>query len=455
MPRTRERKLSLVTRERGLNLTPYALIYGFLTLIALGTVLLWLPISTASSQFSPFIDALFTATSAVCVTGLVVVDTGTYWSYFGQSVILLLIQAGGFGIMTGTTLILIGLGRKVGLQQRAATGETLGQPQLGGLLSLVKRMGIFVLIAEVLGALVFFARFAAQVPILTAARRAVFHAVSAFNNAGFDVFGSFHSMQDYQGDFVVVLGTAVLIISGGISFVTLHNVYAARGPGRVSPDSKIVLTVTAALLLLGWLFTLLTEAFNPATLGNMPPAGKLLASFFHSVTARTAGFSTIDVSTMAPSTLFFTMILMFIGGATGSTAGGIKVNTLGLLVATLWSALRGEPHASVFGRELIEAQIHRAFAILLLSLGAVGLILFCLTLTEEADFLSLLFETVSAFGTVGLTTGITAGLSTAGKLLITAMIFIGRLGPVTLAVSLTQREKPASYRYPREAVRIG
>jgi trk system potassium uptake protein TrkH len=294
-----------------------------------------------------------------------------------------------------------------------------------------------------------------QSPAASAAWHSLFHAVSAFNNAGFDISGGPNSMQEYRGDYTVVLATAVLIIAGGISFVTLNNIYSARRSGRLSLDSKLVLRATAVLLFFGWAVTFLTEFSNPATLGNLPLPEKLLASFFHSVTARTAGFTTLDVSSMASSTLLFTMALMFIGGSTGSTAGGIKVNTAGLLAASLWSALRGQPHPRAFGRELTDVQVHRGFMILLLSLGAIGAVLFLLSLTEDADFLSLLFESVSAFGTVGLTTGITAGLSVPGKLFIAALIFTGRLGPFTLAVALFQREKPSRYRYPQESIRIG
>ncbi len=447
--------LPAIPRPRTGGSSSLILIYGFAGLIACGTILLILPISTKTGQLTSPVDALFTATSAVCVTGLVVVDTADYWSLFGQIVILVLIQAGGFGFMTSATVFLLAFGRRIGLQERLLIRESMGLTQLGGLVKIVKRMAVFTLVAELIGTALFYLYFSAHYSFGTALRVSLFQSISAFNNAGFDLFGSYRSLSDYQGVPLVVLPTAALIFLGGISFLVIFDIAKSRNWRRLSLDSKIVLTTTVALLALGIIVILLTEWNNPDTLGAMSQPQRLLNAFFQSVTARTAGFSTINTANVADYTLFFTMLLMFVGGAPGSTAGGIKVNTLGMLVATIWSTIRGKERAGAFSRQFNTQQIHRALTLVMFSIGLVCLVVFILTVTEEFRFLNLLFETVSAFGTVGLSTGITPDLSMAGRLIITGTMFVGRLGPLTLALSLIQRQLPTAYRYPEEAVRIG
>jgi trk system potassium uptake protein TrkH len=319
----------------------------------------------------------------------------------------------------------------------------------------VRRILVFTLICEAIGAAIFYIRFSLENPTGTAAWKAVFQAVSAFNNAGFDIFGKFRSLLDYQTDTTVILTTAALIILGGISFVVVADMGRMRRFGRLSLDSKIVLVTTLGLLVVGTVVFLLTEYGNADTLGPLSFPYKLLNAFFHSVTPRTAGFASINIGSMATYSQFFTILLMFVGGAAGSTAGGIKVNTFGMLVATIWSTIRGKEHAGAFGREFANQQIHRALALVMLALTLIFIVVFVLTVTEEFGFLNLLFETVSAFGTVGLSTGITPDLSVAGRLIITAVMFIGRLGPLILVLSLTQRQRPSEYRYPQDEVRIG
>jgi len=431
------------------------LIYGFAVVIALGTLLLILPVSSEEGQFTNPVQALFTATSAVCVTGLVVVDTATYWSNFGQAVILVLIQIGGFGFMTSATLFLLILVRRIGLRERLLIGESMGLTRLGGLVRLVRNIALFTIIIEAIGTGLLYIQFSTESSTGTAIWKSLFQSVSAFNNAGFDIFGQFQSMLDYQGNTLVVLVTAGLILMGGISFLVVADLFKVRSLSRLSLDSKLVLSVTMILLTLGMIIILLTEFNDSDTLGAMSWPQKFLNAFFQSVTARTAGFSTIDMANIADYALFFTMILMFIGGASGSTAGGIKVNTFGMLFATIWSSIRGKEYAGAFGREFRTQQIYRALTIVMLSLGLLTIAVFILTITEEFSFLKLLFETVSAFGTVGLSTGITPDLSTAGQLVITATMFIGRLGILALALSLLQRQQPSTYRYPQEVIRIG
>jgi len=440
-------------KSGGISVT--VLIYGFLALIALGTLLLWLPISNVESRFISPIDTLFTSTSSVCVTGLVVVDTGTFWTPFGQAVILLLIQIGGFGFMTSATLLLLLLGRKIGLRERMLIGESIGLRRIGGLVGLIKKMAIFTIVVEVIGAALFYIRLSPGLPVGSAVWRSVFHSVSAFNNAGFDIFGNFQSMTSYSGDVLMVLVTAALILLGGISFIVLRDVYVVKRFKKLALDSKIVIVTSVSLLALGIIVLLITESFNNATLGNVPVAQRILDAFFQSVTPRTAGFTTITIGDMADHALFFTMMLMFIGGASGSTAGGIKVNTFGVLISTLFSSLKWREQVGSFGRAFPARLVYRALAIVMLAIGYMAMAVLILDMTEDFAFIDILFETVSAFSTVGLSTGITPQLSTAGRLIITVTMFVGRLGPLTLALSLVQRNQIPKYRYPDESVRIG
>jgi trk system potassium uptake protein len=431
------------------------LIYSFAAMIALGTVLLILPVSSKTGHFTSVINAFFTATSAVCVTGLTVVDTANHWSIWGQSIILTLIQIGGFGFMTSATLFLLAFGRKIGLKEKILIGESLGIARLGGLVKIVGLMAIFTLGLEIIGTALFYPRFSSGHSVGTSVFISSFQAVSSFNNAGFDLSGDFQSLSKFQNDPLILLVTAGLIILGGISFFVVADFLKNRKISKLSLDSKLVLTTTAWLLVGGTVVILITEYQNQATLGSLSLPLKLLNAFFQSVTARTAGFSTIGMSHLANYALFFLMFLMFIGGASGSTAGGIKVNNFSMLTATIWSTLRGREFPGAFGREFAIQQIQRALAVALLSLGFVFLMVFFLTITEGFRFIDLLFETISAFSTVGLSTGITPDLSFWGRLIIILTMLIGRLGPLTLMLALVQRQKTTDYRYPRETVRIG
>jgi len=458
-PATRRRPwhilLPSLDKPRTVISAPLVIAYGFLALIVLGTILLILPISSKSGQTTSVVDALFSATSAVCVTGLIVVDTGNYWSSFGQGVILALIQIGGFGFMSSATLFLLAFRQRIGLQERVLISESMGLTQLGGLVSIIKKMAVFTLLAEVIGAIIFYIRFSVDNTTGVAIWKSIFHSVSAFNNAGFDIFGNFRSLLDYQGDAMVILVTAILIILGGISFLVVADVVKVRSFHKLTLDSKLVLTATALLLTLGTLVILNAEFSAPDTMGQLSVTQKIINAFFQSVTARTAGFSSISMANVTDYSLFFIMILMFIGGAAGSTAGGIKVNTFAMLSTTIWSTVRGKEHPDAFGREFTTQQILRTMTVVMLAILLVVIVVFLLTVTEEFRFIDLLFETVSAFGTVGLSTGITPSLSTGGKLIITATMFAGRLGPLTLILALIQGQKPAGYRYPEEIIRIG
>ena len=441
--------------RQGLGLSPLSLVGGFILLILGGAVLLSLPMSTAAGRMTGLLDALFTSTSAVCVTGLVVVDTGTHWSLLGQAIVLVLIQIGGFGFMTSATLLLLAFRRRIGLRERLLVGETIGVSVPGGLVRLVRNMALLTLALESAGALVLFARFAVTEGVGRGLWMAVFQSVSAFNNAGFDVFGDFVSLTALRTDAVVVLTMAVLLVTGGLSYAVLADIYHQRRFVRLSLDSKLVLVVSRVLVAVAVLVYLWAEWGNPGTLGPLALPEKLLCAVFQAVTPRTAGFTTVNIGAMHSYTLLFTMFLMFVGGASGSTAGGIKVNTFGVLVAAVVSTLKGRAHASAFGRELSVEHVFRALAVVALALSFVGTSILLLYMTEDADVLKLAFEAVSAFGTVGLSTGITPGLSEAGRLIIIVTMFVGRLGPIYLALALVQRRRAQEYRYPVEAVRIG
>jgi trk system potassium uptake protein TrkH len=432
-----------------------AMIYGFAALIVLGGILLWLPISSKTGQFTPPLTSFFTSTSAVCVTGLVVVDTADYWSTFGQAVIMALIHLGGFGFMTSATLFLLAFGRRIGLREKVIISESMGIARLGGVVKIIGLMAIFTILVEIIGAFCLYQTFSQVYSPGMSMWLSSFQAVSAFNNAGFDLIGNYQSLIGYQTDSVMLLTTAILIFLGGISFMVVADLIKVRNLKRLSLDSKVVLTTTAFLLGIGMVIVLITEFNNDATLGALTIPQKLVNAFFLSVTARTAGFSTIPLNQMANYALFFLMFLMSIGGASGSTAGGIKVNTFGMLTATIWGTLRGKEFPGSFGREFAIEQILRALTVVLISFGFIAIVVLLLTVTEDFRFIDVAFETVSAFGTVGLSTGITPDLSILGRIIIILTMFIGRLGPLTLMLALVQRDKISKYRYPQEMMRIG
>lgn len=457
VPRARPLRISVakIRQGRAIGASLWTLVYGFAAIIALGTILLVLPAATNPGQATSLVNALFTATSAVCVTGLVVVDTLDHWSLFGQLVIMLLIQVGGLSFMVSTTIFLIVLGRRIGLRERMLIGESIGTPRIGGVVRLARNIVIFSFVAEAIGTALFYLDFSTQYAWHQALWKSIFQAVSAFNNAGFDVFGGFQSLTGFQNHYLVLLTTAFLIILGGISFMAIENTLRSRGIKHSSVDTKIILLITAILLALGTIVVLLAEFNNPQTLGPMPLPAKIVNAFFQSVTSRTAGFNTFSTAAMNTYVLFFTMILMFVGGASGSTAGGIKVNTFGLIVMTIWNTVRGREHPGVFGREFPIQQVFRALTVLGLSMGIISLVVLILSTTEGSRFINILFESVSAFGTVGLTTGITPELSLTGRLVIIITMFIGRLGPLTITMALAKAQRTSMYRYPTEIVRIG
>lgn len=434
--------------------TSLLLALGFLAAIALGSILLSLPVANQEGVVTPFITALFTATSAVCVTGLVVVDTRDYWSPFGQAVILILIQVGGLGFLTSSTILLILVRRRLSLRERIWLKESHGVVPLGGVLSLTRQVTVVTLTLQALGTIVLFLRFATELPLDAALWMGLFHSVSAFNNAGFDLIGGFRSLTGYAGDPVVVLTVAVLVLIGAISFVVLAEIAVERSFRRLLMDSKLVLVSIAGILAIGTLSLLLIEYDNPETLGPMNWPVRMMNAFFMTV-SRTSGFSTVNVGAMTEGSLLIMMAMMYIGGAAGSMAGGIKVNTFAALTAAVFSAIRGKTVTTAFGREISHDQIYRALTIALVGLWIVFLLTLLLTFTEDFGLLDLMFEATSAFGIVGLSTGLTPDLSTPGKLMVAVTMYAGRVGPLTLALALLQRERAAPYKFPEGRIRIG
>ncbi|GAA1579457.1 potassium transporter TrkG [Kribbella sancticallisti] len=429
---------------------------GFGSAILIGTAVLSLPIATESGERAPFVDALFTATSAVCVTGLVTVDTGQYWSTFGEVVILALIQVGGLGIMTLATLFAILVSGRLGLRTQLIAQAETKTARLRDVPHLVRNVVLFNVGSEVVIATILSVRFFTgyDMPLGEAVYDGVFHAISAFNNAGFSVYSD--SLMGFVSDPWITLTVAIAFIVGGIGFpVAFELARSWRRPRTWSVLTRITLAVTVPLLVIGTVVIGLTEFSNPGTLGPLDDQGKFLAAFFASATARTAGFNSIDVAAMHPESWLFTDLLMFIGGGSAGTAGGIKVTTLGLLALVIWAELRGESKVNVARRRVPESTQRQALAIGLLSVGLVAVVTMVLMHLSPHRLDQVMFEVVSAFGTVGLSTGITADLPRSGHVLIIVLMFVGRIGPLTLFSALALRERARLFEYPEERTIVG
>ena len=439
---------------------PLVLIVSFLVLIGIGTLLLSLPLANTQAAWTPLGTALFTATSAVCVTGLVVVDTGTYWSPFGHVVIMLLIQAGGFGFMTSSTLLLLlVVRRRTRLRDRVMVQESMGGGgELGDVSGLVKRVALFTLIAEGVGAVLLAIAFAGQgLAPLTAAWFGGFHAISGFNNAGFDLTGQLGhaSLRGFESDFLMLGSIGVLLVLGGLGYAIVEDVLRHRRWLPLALETKVVLMTTVVLIVAGGAAVAALEWANPQTLGRLPLEQRAFNAVFEAVTLRTAGFSALDTGALLQPTLFVVMALMFIGGASGSTAGGIKVNTFSVLMIAITSTARGLPSAAAFGRRIQHTVVYRALAVALLSIAFLFVTALALENLSQESFVDVLFEAVSAFGTVGASRGITPELSDLARAVIIVAMFIGRLGPLTLVVALAARQRRVSYRPAVESIRIG
>lgn len=432
---------------------PRVLALGFAALILLGAFLLNLPMASQDGQSIGFINALFTAASSVCVTGLVVVNTAYHWTLFGQIVIITLIQMGGLGFMTLATIVALVMGKKISLKERLVIKEQLNQETMSGLVRLTKYVILATFTIEGIGAILLATRFIPEYGIKTGIWYSVFHAISAFCNAGFDVLGD--SIAPYVGDTVINLTICGLIILGGLGFTVYIDIYRNKRFRRFHLHTKLVLLITAFLLIAGAVIFYLLEMNNPGTLANLSFSERVLASFFQSTVPRTAGFYSVNMGALYDSSVFLLIILMFIGGSPGSTAGGIKTTTFGALVLTTISVIRGDKDVVVFKKRLSYDVINKAIAIIMVELLIVVGVSFVLTITESAGFLDLLFETTSAIATVGLTTGITPDLSDFGKVLLSVTMYIGRVGPLTMAFAFSRKHKQLNFKYSEGNIMVG
>ncbi len=429
---------------------------AFATAVAVGTALLSLPVATAGPGRADFLTALFHATSAVCVTGLVTVDTGTYWSGFGQAVILLCIQVGGLGIMTLATLLALLLSRRLGLRARLIAQAETKALSPSDVRRVVGRVVVFSLSTEAVIATVLTVRFtlAYDDSLPGAVYDGVFHSISAFNNAGFSPYRD--NLIGFAGDPWISLPIAVAVILGGLGFPVVFELARNwRRPTTWSVLTRITVIVTVVLLLLGWAGMLVFEGRNPDTLGGLGTGDRLLAAFVAGVMPRTAGFNNLDVAAFAPETLLFTDALMFIGGGSAGTAGGIKVTTFGLLAYVLWAEMRGDPDVEVGRRRVPGTNQRQALAIALLAIGLVAVATFLMEALSDFSLDQVLFEVISAFATVGLSTGITADLPAAAQVLLVLLMYIGRIGPLTLASGLALRERARRHQLPEERTIVG
>ena len=433
-----------------------ALALGFIGIILVGSLLLMLPQASQEAELS-YIDALFTATSAVCVTGLVVVDTGTFYTPLGQAIIMVLIFSGSLGIMTMTTLIFIFLGRRVSLRERIVVKEALNQESMAGIIPLVKVVIRIALLFILIGTALLSIRFIPEHGHSTGVFIALFHAVSAFGNAGFDLFGNYDSLTRFPTDYLVNGVIVTLFIIGGLGFtVILELGRFILHRARFSLQGKLVLIISLILLTSGTFIIFLLEYNNPETMGELTVGAKLFTAFFTSATARTAGFSVLDTGALSYSSLLILMGLMFIGASPTSTGGGVKTTTFGVVSFTLVSMIRGRLEPVIFQRRFPAYHIMKAISIISASIALIFLSTFALTVFEGQSFSDMFFEAISAFGTVGLSTGITPGLSTPSKIAMVITMFCGRVGPVTLLVALAQKKpKDTAIQYPEENLMIG
>ena len=446
---------------RELQRRPVALLaLSFLALIVVGTFLLLLPAATTSQKGASFITALFTAVSAVCVTGLTVVDIGTYFSRFGQGLILSLIQLGGLGIMTFYAGLAVLVGGRLGLGQRRTISAVVAESRHEEIGHTLRYIILFTVLAEVTGTLLLFMRWLGDLNTpLQAAYYALFHSVSAFCNAGFALYS--RNLMVYQTDFLVNMVMMALIVTGGLGFSVVHELVnresLRRSPRevlkRLSAHARMVLLTTAILIGSGAVLFLVLE-FNNA-LAGLPLPAKLLAALFQAVTPRTAGFSTVPLGALRPTTIFLWSLLMFIGASPGGTGGGIKTTTAAVLFLTIRSRIIGREDPEFSGRSIVKDTVYRAASIAALAAGIVSVAFALLLVFEPLPFTSLLFEVVSAFGTVGLSTGITPSLSAAGKLCLVVLMFTGRVGPLTLALVMQPRERRLPISYPRARILVG
>lgn len=449
------------------------IVTGFIFLILIGTFLLLLPISSTEGSNVSITDALFTCTSAVCVTGLSVVNTLSHWTFFGKMVILLLIQIGGIGFMTIVTSVLIALGKKITLKERVLMKESFNLESFQGMVMFTKKIIKGTFICELIGAILLSTRFIPDYGFAEGIFNSLFHSVSAFCNAGFDIIGE-NSLAPYANDLMVNIVLSLLIITGGLGFIVwvdllkLFKSIRTKGANiknkiqMLSLHTKLVLSITLTLIVVGWIFFFLVEFNNPNTYGNMNFGEKLLTSFFQSVTLRTAGFATVNQSDLSYASKLMSIIFMAIGGSSGSTAGGIKTVTFGVILMSVISTVRGRDSICAYKKSISMATLQKALTVTVMMIILILFSTVILSISEQYmghnyEFLDIFYEVTSAAATVGLSTGITPYLSLFGKLIICFVMFMGRLGPVTVAVAISSKQSKNEnlIHYPEDKIFVG
>lgn len=434
------------------------LVLGFAITILIGSLLLMLPFSSESGESTEFLTALFTATSAVCVTGLVVVDTATYWSPIGQTIILLLIQIGGIGFMSFATLIFMASRKKITFKERLILQEGFNTNSMAGIVRYTRKVIFYTFIVEFIGAIILSIGFMPNFGLRKGILMGIFHSISAFCNAGFDIIGGFRSLTPFVDNAIISLTVGALFIIGGLGFFVVDDIIRNRNLKKISMHSKLVISITAFLIIMGTILIFIFEFNNPQTLKGLPWNGKLIASLFQAITPRTAGFNTLDTGALTMTSLFLVIIFMFIGGSPGSTAGGVKTTTIGAIILTVSSLLTGREQTEAYGKTISMNIIKRSLAVIAIAIFIIVSAIMILTITEKASFLEIVFEVFSGFGTVGLSMGLTPDLTPVGRLVMIFTMFIGRLGPLTIAFAISEIQsahEKSNYKYPNGNILVG
>ncbi|MCC5651345.1 TrkH family potassium uptake protein [Nostoc sp. XA013] len=436
---------------------------GFLAVIAVGTILLMMPFSTSNGTWNNLIVALFTSTSAVCVTGLSVVDPGTYFSFWGQLFIALLVQIGGLGYMTTTTFLILLIGHRFDMRQKIAIQQALDRPGMSGSAQVIRSIIATTLIFEITGIFLLLPAFVPEYGWSKGLWLAIFHSINSWNNAGFSLFKD--NLIGYQSSFLVVFTVTILIIFGGIGYQVILEMYfwlrdrILKNSIRMqifSLDFKVATSTTLILLFLGLVAFFCIEIRNPETFGSLNLRDQILVAWFQSVTPRTAGFNTIDIGKMTTAGLFITIALMFLGASPGGTGGGMKTTTLRVLTSCTKAILQGKEEVLLYDRKIAISLILKAVGVLVGSVAAVILATILISLTDPTlDFIKILFEVVSAFATVGLSTGITASISTTAKLILIVTMYVGRVGILLLMSAILGDPRPTRIHYPEENLLVG
>ena len=439
--------------------SPLIIGYVFLGMITIGTILLMMPFSHHGTGLAPFVDSLFTATSATTVTGLITQDTATYWTRTGQIVILSLVFTGGLGFMTLATFLMVLIGQRVSLSQRILVKDSLGTDKMGGLVRLTVGIVLVTTGIQIIGFIALLTKFSLMYSLPEAIWQSVFHAVSGFNSAGFTVLPEGTSLASVQKDKTILAIMASLIVVGSISYWVMVDVVKHRRFSLLTLNTKLVLILTSVLIALGTMVFFFSE-YNNDTLIDLDLSDKIIVSVFESISGRTAGFSTVSHADTEQHTNFFFAAMMFVGGASASVAGGIKVNTVAVVLVAVLSTIRGSRNASAFGREIPQVQVQRAISMVAIAAMFVFLVALILTFSQNASgnqfaFIDLLFESVSAAGTVGLSTGLTSDLSKWGHIILIVTMYLGRIGPLMLGLYMAESNERDLYRYAQERAVIG